>query len=480
MSTLISYAQNFEDIILWRALSRVEGGRYLDIGAQSPDVDSVSRLFYEHGWRGTHVEPTPQYADLLRQRRPEELVLQMAVGETTGILRFFEIVGTGLSTGDESIAEEHRTSGFKVNELRVPLVTLDTVLEQVGPGPVHWLKIDVEGAEKQVVDGWVHSETRPWVLVIESTRPLTAEQTHHQWEPAVLAKGYTFAYFDGLNRFYVSNAHPELLSALAIPPNVFDEFSLSSSSMFCAQVNVAYQQLEQHGQREVAEVRAQEGILREGLESQVLAAHAEREQLEARFKLAEEEAKRIEAEHAGVIKGMVQAHRQAISDFQHVVSVEALSLRAELSTKTEEAEAGRQAAHRWWLAHEALLRDLQQIQSSRSWQITRPLRALRRRLPSAALARTKRALRPLAVRVLRTVLATPGLKRVLKPLISRVPFLYKRLHALAAHEALFDKAQSNRAALQGREHDRTTLHMDKRAREVFADLKRARKEGGVA
>ncbi len=466
MSTLISYAQNFEDIMLWRALSRVEGGCYVDIGAQSPDVDSVSRLFYEHGWRGTHVEPTPHYANQLRQRRPEELVLQMAVGETAGILHFFEIEGTGLSTGEESIAAEHRTSGFKVNELCVPLVTLDTVLEQVGTGPVHWLKIDVEGAEKQVVEGWVHSPTRPWVLVIESTRPLTAEQTHHEWEPAVLAKGYTFAYFDGLNRFYVSNEHPELLDALAIPPNVFDDFSLSSSSTFCAQVNVAYHELEQRRVHEVAEVK-------EGLEAQLRVSHSDREHLEAHIR-------RVEAEHAGIIKGMEQAHRQAIHDFQEIVSLEALSLRAEIAIRSEEAEAGRQAAHRWWLAHEALLRDIQQIQSSRSWQITRPLRALRRRLPSAALTRTKRAMRPFAVRLLRTVLDTPGLKRVLKPLIARVPFLYKRLHALAAHEALFDKAQSSRAALEGREHDRTTLHMDKRAREVFADLKRARKEGGAA
>ncbi len=57
--TFISYAQNFEDVMLWRALKHVENGFYVDVGAQDPVVDSVSLAFYEHGWRGVHIEPTP-------------------------------------------------------------------------------------------------------------------------------------------------------------------------------------------------------------------------------------------------------------------------------------------------------------------------------------------------------------------------------------------------------------------------------------
>jgi len=53
--TFISYAQNFEDVMLWRALGHVSAGRYIDVGAQDPVVDSVSKAFYEHGWRRIHV-----------------------------------------------------------------------------------------------------------------------------------------------------------------------------------------------------------------------------------------------------------------------------------------------------------------------------------------------------------------------------------------------------------------------------------------
>lgn len=50
----ISYAQNFEDVMLWRALKHVKNGLYIDIGAHDPVICSVSLAFYERGWRGVH------------------------------------------------------------------------------------------------------------------------------------------------------------------------------------------------------------------------------------------------------------------------------------------------------------------------------------------------------------------------------------------------------------------------------------------
>ena len=62
--SFVSYAQNFEDVMLWRALKHVENGFYVDIGAQDPLVDSVSLAFYEHGWQGgAMLSQTQQYSD---------------------------------------------------------------------------------------------------------------------------------------------------------------------------------------------------------------------------------------------------------------------------------------------------------------------------------------------------------------------------------------------------------------------------------
>jgi len=228
---IVSYAQNFEDVMLWRALSSVESGFYVDIGAQDPISDSVSQAFYEHGWRGVHVEPSPAYADRLRNARPDEDTVQAVMGSSSGVIDFFEIPETGLSTADTGVAEFHREAGHVVRAVSVISMTLDQLLHRYIGRQIHWLKIDVEGHEREVLGGWkAKGGPQPWIVVIESTYPTTKQERHAEWEQLLLARGYEFAYFDGLNRFYVSNEHRDLHAAFSAPPNVFDQFVLSGTS----------------------------------------------------------------------------------------------------------------------------------------------------------------------------------------------------------------------------------------------------------
>lgn len=225
-----SYAQNFEDVMLWRALGHVQDGFYIDIGAQHPLVDSVSLAFHEHGWHGIHVEPLPQYSELLRAQRPGDTVLQAAVAASAEVLQFYEIPDSGISTADPEIAASHRARGFETREIAVPSVTLASVFGMCRGRDIHWLKIDVEGFEAKVLASWGKSRARPWIVVVESTLPLSQVETHQQWEGSLLRLGYTPAYFDGLNRYYIAAAHPELKDAFGSPPNVFDGFTLNGTA----------------------------------------------------------------------------------------------------------------------------------------------------------------------------------------------------------------------------------------------------------
>ena len=230
-----SYAQNFEDVILWRALKHVENGTYVDIGAQDPIVDSVSLGFYEHGWRGIHVEPVPEYAEKLRRARPDEEVIECVVGSEPGTKTFFSIPGSGLSTAEAENAQGHAAQGHTVERIDVRCIPLSELLDSRTDAEIHWLKIDVEGMEKAVIDGWLPSAVRPWIVVVESTLPTSPEVNFSAWEPQLLALGYEYVYFDGLNRFYVHNTRPTLKSHFGPGPNVFDGFSLSglASAPFC-------------------------------------------------------------------------------------------------------------------------------------------------------------------------------------------------------------------------------------------------------
>ena len=45
-----SYAQEWEDLILYIILKNIRGGFYIDIGANDPIELSVTKAFYDMGW----------------------------------------------------------------------------------------------------------------------------------------------------------------------------------------------------------------------------------------------------------------------------------------------------------------------------------------------------------------------------------------------------------------------------------------------
>jgi FkbM family methyltransferase len=227
-----SYAQNFEDIMLWRALKHVQNGVYVDIGAQSPHVDSVSRLFHEAGWKGVHVEPVARWADELRRARPNDLVVEAILGASAGETEMFVFDDSGLSTTTEAIAKAHeRQLGKKFARQSTPRMTLAEMLKTASVTSAHWMKIDVEGDEHEVIKGWDSEVFRPWIVLIESYEPNSRVASHARWEPLLLAARYVYVYQDGLNRFYIAREHEsELRHHFASPPNVFDEFAVSTGA----------------------------------------------------------------------------------------------------------------------------------------------------------------------------------------------------------------------------------------------------------
>lgn len=226
--SFVSYAQNYEDVILWRVLKGVEDGYYVDIGSEDPIHGSVSYAFSQKGWRGLSVEPTDEYFNKFRQVRPNDDIVQAFVSDKRSSLDFYVIENTGLSTADFRIAEEHKALGHDYFIKKIETITIQDLWEKSGRTEIHWLKIDVEGHEEQILRGW-NDNVRPWVLVVEAYAPLSEVltnnrvQTHELWESIVLEKGYLFVYADGLNRFYLHENHLELRYLFEFPPNVIDD-----------------------------------------------------------------------------------------------------------------------------------------------------------------------------------------------------------------------------------------------------------------
>jgi FkbM family methyltransferase len=234
----VSYAQNQEDVVLARALHPDNrGGFWVDVGAGDPVLDSVTAAFAERGWRGVNVEPLPREHERLCAARPADTNLRVALGARAGVGKLFvepaekpergdpdAPIDRGASTMVPELAERYRADGQEFTAIEVPIWTLAQVVADHVRGPVDFLKVDVEGFEREVLAGADWSSFRPRVVVMEATVPKSDEPAHEAWEPMLLEAGYRFALFDGLNRFYVHADEPALLQTLAIPANVFDDF----------------------------------------------------------------------------------------------------------------------------------------------------------------------------------------------------------------------------------------------------------------
>lgn len=223
----ISYAQNGEDVVLWRALCDVREGRYVDVGAADPIEFSVTRAFCQRGWSGIDVEPVHEFAEALRADRPRNTVLECLIGDSEGDVTFYEFPETGLSTADPAEAEHARDLGYSQVERTVPMRSLNAILKEnfKSQEDFHFLKVDVEGFEEFVLAGIDLAEWRPWVVVVEATRPLSTELTFDRWEHLLTGAGYTRTLFEGLNAFYVSPDHLELLPLLSYPACPLDVYT---------------------------------------------------------------------------------------------------------------------------------------------------------------------------------------------------------------------------------------------------------------
>ncbi|HSV36110.1 MAG TPA: FkbM family methyltransferase [Ramlibacter sp.] len=220
----ISYAQNYEDVMLWRALGHVQGGFYLDVGANDPLKDSVTKAFYDRGWRGINVEPVGAHHADLQRDRPHDVNLRCAIGAEEGTIDLWECEIPGLATTDPVVVQRHVEEGRQGVRYRVPVRTLASVCAEHAAADIHFLKVDVEGGEESVLAGADFRRFRPWIVVVEATRPNSTEQNHEQWEHLLTGANYRYGYGDGLNRFYFAEEHGELAQALQYPPNVFDAF----------------------------------------------------------------------------------------------------------------------------------------------------------------------------------------------------------------------------------------------------------------
>lgn len=219
----LSYAQNLEDYHLDLLFADQPTGTYIDVGGGHPVADNVSFHFYLKGWRGIVVEPQAPMARLYPPLRPNDQLVTDLVGRAPGEIDFHIVDRLhGLSTTRAHHAEGAARWGAAFKTERRRMTTVADLAAQAGLATVDFLKIDVEGAEADVIAGADLTRFRPKVLVVEATVPGTDIPAWDEFEPLVTAAGYRFVFFDGLNRFYLAEEQMALAERLPRQPTADD------------------------------------------------------------------------------------------------------------------------------------------------------------------------------------------------------------------------------------------------------------------
>ncbi len=196
----VYYSQNREDLILQSFFPDVENGFYVDVGAFDPDYDSVTKLFYERGWHGINIEPQSDKCELFQKKRKRDATLNIGISskESELVLRAYK--SGGLATFSDKVKHGYEqvpdADTREFTEITVPVRPLGAVLTEQNVSHIHFMKVDVEGLEYEVLASNNWKKFRPEVICIE------ANHIEKDWRPLLKEVEYEFVFDDGLNHYY--------------------------------------------------------------------------------------------------------------------------------------------------------------------------------------------------------------------------------------------------------------------------------------
>ena len=175
----LSRSQNGEDLVLFDLLFHkdTEPGTFLEIGALD-GVKFSNTYFFEHalGWKGILVEANPANAAKLRKaNRPRSARFSVGICGIDADLRHPGNLTFSTTGGPVATAVDYAAPGFlktwkgRLGEDRVvvPCIPLQVIIDATGLLDIDFFSLDVEGAEKLVLQTVDLSKTNIRLIMIE-------------------------------------------------------------------------------------------------------------------------------------------------------------------------------------------------------------------------------------------------------------------------------------------------------------------------
>jgi len=189
-----SYSQEGEDIILSRYLDSVEKGFYIDIGAHHPKRLSNTYQFYKRGWNGINIDPMPGSMKPFNRFRKRDINLEIGISKNSEELNYYIFNEKALNTFSEKNAKIwSEKPPYKIkNIIKTKTKQLKDIIEQYKNNnqKIHFMSIDVEGFENQVIDSNDWERYRPFFVLLEDHLAVNANFNNIQIVKKMSSLGY--------------------------------------------------------------------------------------------------------------------------------------------------------------------------------------------------------------------------------------------------------------------------------------------------
>lgn len=208
------FAQFGEDRILDAIFHHRSEGHCVEVGANDGISGSMTYHFELIGWNCLLVEPIPDLARKISEKR-KCIVKNFAASSSEGEATFYvadadESLSSLTLSGDQK--KRIRDQGSGVREIRVTKRTLDRILKEADVSRIDFITIDVEGHELEVLRGFTVDVFQPRIIIVEDN----SNQVDNRILTHLEDRGYVFIRRTGVNDWYARQEDTEIAEPGAV------------------------------------------------------------------------------------------------------------------------------------------------------------------------------------------------------------------------------------------------------------------------
>jgi FkbM family methyltransferase len=200
-----------ESRLVWEFFQSANHGIFVDVGANHPIEGNQTWFLEQQGWNGVLIEPNPNLGHLLREQRPKSKTFEVVAGSPAqvGETELYISKVSGHSTPNPGY------DNIFTRKVRVPVRTLNSILQESGLTNIDFLSLDVEEMELDVLDGLDLKKWKPRLILIE-------DFCYNRRKRVYLRKhGYKLVRRTGYNNWYVPRESQHSLFSASSPTELF-------------------------------------------------------------------------------------------------------------------------------------------------------------------------------------------------------------------------------------------------------------------